>query len=104
MNRFRHQDDEDPTYTYNATGSDIADVRSLYLLGYFGGGGVYRKYKATLSITTSTQENYTVRIKRGDNGDLIRQEQYTNQSGTVNIENRIKKKIIFPPASFSFSR
>lgn len=86
VNRFRHQDDEDPTYTYNATGSDIADVRSLYLLGYFGGGGVYRKYKATLSITTSTPENYTVRIKRGDNGDLIRQEQYTNQSGTVNIE------------------
>ncbi len=86
VNRFRHQDDEDPTYTYNATGSDIADVRSLYLLGYFGGGGVYRKYKATLSITTSTQENYTIRIKRGDNGDLIRQEQYTNQSGTVNIE------------------
>ena len=86
VNRFRHQDDEDPTYTYNATGSDIADVRSLYLLGYFGGGGVYRKYKATLSITTSTPENYTVRIKRGSNGDLIRQEQYTNQSGTVNIE------------------
>ena len=86
VNRFRHQDDEDPTYTYNATGSDIADVRSLYLLSYFGGGGVYRKYKATLSITTSTPENYTVRIKRGSNGDLIRQEQYTNQSGTVNIE------------------
>ena len=86
VNRFRHQDDDDPTYTYNATGSDIADVRSLYLLGYFGGGGVYRKYKATLSITTSTPENYTVRIKRGSNGDLIRQEQYTNQTGTVNIE------------------
>lgn len=86
VNRFRHQDDEAPTYTYNATGSDIADVRSLYLLGYFGGGGVYRKYKATLSITTSTPENYTVRIKRGSNGDLIRQEQYTNQTGTVNIE------------------
>ena len=86
VNRFRHQDDDDPTYTYNATGSDIADVRSLYLLGYFGGGGVYRKYKATLSISTSTPENYIVRIKRGDNGDLIRQEQYTNQSGTVNIE------------------
>ena len=86
VNRFRHQDDEDPTYTYNATGSDIADVRSLYLLGYYGGGGVYRKYKATLSITTSTPEDYIVRIKRGDNGDLIRQEQYTNQSGTVNIE------------------
>ncbi len=86
VNRFRHQDDEAPTYTYNATGSDIADVRSLYLLGYFGGGGVYRKYKATLSISTSTPENYTVRIKRGSNGDLIRQEQYTNQSGTVNIE------------------
>ena len=86
VNRFRHQDDEDPTYTYNATGSDIADVRSLYLLGYFGGGGVFRKYKATLSISTSTPENYTVRIKRGSNGDLIRQEQYTNQSGTVNIE------------------
>ena len=85
VNRFRHQDDEDPTYTYNATGSDISDVRSLYLLGYFGGGGVYRKYKATLSITTSTPENYTVRIKRGSNGDLIRQEQYTNQSGTVDI-------------------
>ena len=86
VNRFRHQDDEDPTYTYNATGSDIADVRSLYLLGYFGGGGFYRKYKVTLSITTSTPEDYIVRIKRGDNGDLIRQEQYTNQSGTVNIE------------------
>ena len=86
VNRFRHQDDEDPTYTYNATGSTIGDVRTLYLLGYFGGGGFYRKYKATLSITTSTPENYTVRIKRGDNGDLIRQEQYTNQSGTVNIE------------------
>jgi hypothetical protein len=86
VNRFRHQDDDDPTYTYNATGSDIADVRSLYLLGYFGGGGVYRKYKATLSISTSTPENYTVRIKRGDNGDLITLREYTNQSGTVNIE------------------
>jgi hypothetical protein len=86
VNRFRHQDDEDPTYTYNATGSDIADVRSLYLLGYFGGGGVYRKYKATLSITTSTPENYTVRIKRGSNGDLITSREYTNQTGTVNIE------------------
>ena len=83
VNRFRHQDDDDPTYTY--TSGTIADVRSLYLLGYFGGGGVYRKYKATLSITTSTPENYTVRIKRGSNGDLIRQEQYTNQSGTVDI-------------------
>jgi hypothetical protein len=86
VNRFRHQDDEDPTYTYNATNSDIADVRSLYLLGYFGGGGVYRKYKVTLSITTSTPENYTVRIKRGSNGVLITSREYTNQSGTVNIE------------------
>ena len=86
VNRFRHQDDEDPTYTYNATGSDIADVRSLYLLGYFGGGGVYRKYKVTLSITTSTPEDYIVRIKRGSNGDTITTREYQNQSGTVNIE------------------
>jgi hypothetical protein len=86
VNRFRHQDDEEPTYTYNAAGSDIADVRSLYLLGYFGGGGVYRKYKVTLSITTSTPENYTVRIKRGSNGVLITSREYTNQTGTVDIE------------------
>ena len=90
VNRFRHQDDEDPTYTYNATGSTIGDVRTLYLLPYFNSNGVRNRYNVTLSITTTTPENYTVRIKNGATGDLVRQEQYTNQSGTVNIEEEFR--------------
>ena len=90
VNRFRHQDDEDPTYTYNATGSTIGDVRTLYLLPYFNSNGVRNRYNVTLSITTTTPENYTVRIKNGATGDLIRQEAYTNQSGTVDIEEEFR--------------
>ena len=85
VNRFRHQDDEDPTYTYNATGSTIGDVRTLYLLPYFININVQNEYTVTLAITTSTAENYIVRIKNGATGDLIRYEEYQNQSGTVNI-------------------
>jgi hypothetical protein len=85
VNRFRHQDDEDPTYTYNATGSTIGDVRTLYLLPYFININVQNEYTVTLAITTSTAENYIVRIKNGATGDLIRYEEYQNQSGTINI-------------------
>ena len=88
VNRFRHQDDEDPTYTY-ASGT-IGDVRTLYLLPYFNADGVRNRYNVTLSITTSTAENYIVRIKNGATGDLIRQEQYQNQSGTVNIQEEFR--------------
>ena len=85
VNRFRNKDDEDPTYTYNATGSTIGDVRTLYLLPYFININVQNEYTVTLAITTSTAENYIVRIKNGATGDLIRYEEYQNQSGTVNI-------------------
>ena len=85
VNRFRHQDDEDPTYTYNSTGSTIGDVRTLYLLPYFININVQNEYTVTLSITTSNAEDYIVRIKNGATGDLIRQEQYQNQSGTIDI-------------------
>jgi len=85
VNRFRHQDDEAPTYTYNATGSTIGDVRTLYLLPYFININVQNEYTVTLAITTLTAENYVVRIKNGATGVLIRYEEYTSQSGTVNI-------------------
>jgi len=84
VNRFRHQDDEAPTYTY--TSGTIGDVRTLYLLPYFNSNGVRNRYNVTLSITTSTSENYTVRIKNGATGNLITSREFTNQSGTVNIE------------------
>lgn len=83
VNRFRHQDDEDPKYTY-ASGT-IGDVRTLYLLPYFNADGVRNRYNVTLSITTSTAENYIVRIKNGATGDPITTREFTNQSGTVNI-------------------
>ena len=83
VNRFRHQDDENPTYTY--TSGTIGDVRTLYFLPYFT-NGIINKYFVTLSITTSTPENYIVRIKSGSTGDLIKSREYQSQSGTVNIE------------------
>jgi len=84
VNRFRNQDDEDPKYTY--TSGTIGDVRTLYLLPYYNADGVRNRYNVTLSITTSTAENYTVRIKNGATGNLITSREFTNQSGTVNIE------------------
>ena len=83
VNRFRNQDDDDPTYTY--TSGSISDVRTLYFLPYFT-NGIINKYFVTLSITTSTPENYIVRIKSGSTGDLIKSREYQSQSGTVNIE------------------
>ena len=90
VNRFRHQDDEDPKYTY-ASGT-IGDVRTLYLLPYFNADGVRNRYNVTLSITTSTAENYIVRIKNGATGDLITSREFTNQSGTVNIQEEFRNQ------------
>ena len=88
VNRFRHQDDEAPTYTY--TSGTIGDVRTLYLLPYYNSNGVRNRYNVTLSITTTTPENYTVRIKNGATGELITSREFTNQSGTVNIEEEFR--------------
>lgn len=88
VNRFRHQDDDDPKYIY-ASGT-IGDVRTLYLLPYFNADGVRNRYNVTLSITTSTAENYIVRIKNGATGDLITSREFTNQSGTVNIQEEFR--------------
>ena len=90
VNRFRHQDDEDPKYTY-ASGT-IGDVRTLYLLPYFNADGVRNRYNVTLSITTFTAENYIVRIKNGATGDLITSREFTNQSGTVNIQEEFRNQ------------
>ena len=88
VNRFRNQDDDDPTYTY--TSGTIGDVRTLYLLPYFNSNGVRNRYNVTLSITTSTPENYTVRIKNGATGAPITTREFTDQSGTVNIEEEFR--------------
>jgi len=88
VNRFRHQDDEAPTYTY--TSGTIGDVRTLYLLPYYNSNGVRNRYNVTLSITTSTSENYTVRIKNGATGAPITTREFTDQSGTVDIEEEFR--------------
>ena len=90
VNRFRNQDDDDPKYTY-ASGT-IGDVRTLYLLPYFNADGVRNRYNVTLSITTLTAENYIVRIKNGATGDLITSREFTNQSGTVNIQEEFRNQ------------
>ena len=88
VNRFRHQDDDAPTYTY--TSGTIGDVRTLYLLPYYNADGVRNRYNVTLSITTSTAENYTVRIKNGATGAPITTRVFTDQSGTVDIEEEFR--------------
>ena len=88
VNRFRHQDDEAPTYTY--TSGTFGDVRTLYLLPYYNSNGVRNRYNVTLSITTTTPENYTVRIKNGATGAPITTREFTGQSGTVNIEEEFR--------------
>ena len=89
VNRFRHQDDEDPTYTYNATGSTIGDVRTLYLLPY-SSIGFFNRYFAKVTISTTTPESYTVRVKNGATGQLYNEQLYTNQTGTVNLQTEFR--------------
>jgi len=89
VNRFRHQDDEDPTYTYNATGSTIGDVRTLYLLPY-SSIGFFNRYFAKVSISTTTSESYKVRIKNGATGQLYNEQSYTNQTGIVNLQTEFR--------------
>ncbi len=89
VNRFRNQDDEDPTYTYNATGSTIGDVRTLYLLPY-SSIGFFNRYFAKVTISTTTPESYTVRVKNGATGQLYNEQLYTNQTGTVNLQTEFR--------------
>lgn len=87
VNRFRHQDDEDPTYTY-ASGT-IGDVRTLYLLPY-SSIGFFNKYYAKVTISTTSPESYTVRVKNGATGQLYNHQSYTNQTGTINLETQFR--------------
>ena len=87
VNRFRHQDDDDPTYTY-ASGT-IGDVRTLYLLPY-SSIGFFNKYYAKVTISTTSPESYTVRVKNGATGQLYNHQSYTNQTGTINLETQFR--------------
>ena len=87
VNRFRHQDDDDPTYTY--TSGTIGDVRTLYLLPY-SSIGFFNKYYAKVTISTTTPESYDVRVKNGATGQLYNHQSYTNQTGTINLETQFR--------------
>ncbi len=87
VNRFRHQDDEDPKYTY-ASGT-IGDVRTLYLLPY-SSIGFFNRYYAKVTISTTTPESYTVRVKNGTTGQLYNHQSYTNQTGTINLDTEFR--------------
>ena len=87
VNRFRNQDDEDPTYTY--TSGTIGDVRTLYLLPY-SSIGFFNRYYAKVTISTTTPESYDVRVKNGATGQLYNHQSYTNQTGTINLETQFR--------------